>query len=125
MLSRTLTVACLTIVFVASGCDSKPTHESMAKDMIGKLKEGVEILKDVKDEASAKAAKPKLEALKKEIDAMEIEAEKLPKASAEEEKRLEEKYKPELDKVRTEFTTEIIRIGSDPKLIAELGSAIR
>ena len=35
--------------------------------MLGQMKEIVEILKGIKDEASAKAAKPKLEAMRKEV----------------------------------------------------------
>jgi peptidoglycan hydrolase CwlO-like protein len=121
---RTLAVACIAVTIVSIGCDSKPTHDSLAKDMIGKMKEMVEVLKGVKDEASAKAAKPKLEGLKKEVDALKAEADKMPKPSAEDEKKLNEKYEPELEKLMGELAGEMIRIGSDPKLASELGNAM-
>ena len=113
----------LSMLFVV-GCDTKPTHESITKDMLGQMKEMVEVLKGVKDEASAKAAKPKLEALKKEFDAMKDEADKMPAPSADVEKKMKEKFEPELEKLRNELVTEMTRIGSDPKLAAQLEGAM-
>ena len=121
---RTLAVACIAVAIVSSGCDSKPTHDSLAKDLMGKMKEMVAVMKGVKDEATAKAAKPKLEALKKDIEAINAEAAKLPKQSADEEKKFKEKYEPEIDKLMAEFATEGVRIGSNPTLAAELGGVM-
>ena len=73
---------------------------------------------------SLKAARPKLEVLKKEVDVLKAEADKMPKPSADEEKKLKEKYEPELEKLMGELATEMIRIGSDPKLAAALGNAM-
>jgi hypothetical protein len=120
MLHRTLAVTCLALVFAAAGCDTRPTHESIRKDAVAKMKEIVAIMKDVKDEKSAKAARPKLEAAKKELDAMKAEDDALPKISAEEDKRLDDKYNPEVEKVMKEIMTEGERISKDPKLAAEV-----
>lgn len=124
MLHRTLAVTCLTLIFTITGCDTKPSHESIRKDGIAKFQEIVDILKEVKDENSAKAARPKLEAAKKELSAMETENNALPKISAEEEKRLDDKYKPELEKIMKELATEAERISKDPKIAAALGEVI-
>ena len=105
---------------VVGGCESKPTHESVMKDMLGKMKEFVATLEGVKDEASAEAAKPKLQALSKEMKELQATASKMPKASAEEEKRLREKYEPELKELMPKMMAAGMRIASDPKLSAIL-----
>jgi cytochrome c556 len=110
-----LAVFALLAAFVG-GCESKPTHESVMKDMIGKMKELVAVLEGVKDEASAASAKPKLQALSKEMKELEATASKLPKASAEEEKRLREKYEPEMKELTPKLFAEVMRVGMDPKL---------
>jgi cytochrome c556 len=121
--ARLICVLVLSAV-VLSGCDSKPTHESVMKDMVGKMKELVAVLEGVKDEASAESAKPKLQALSKEMKELEVTASKLPKASDEEEKRLREKYQPELEAIQPKLGAQMIRIATDPKLGSVLKDAM-
>ena len=118
---RAFAVACVALAIVSTGCDSKPTYESLRKDGIATMKEMIEVLKGVKDEASAKAAKPKLDALGKKMETLEAESNKVEKPSAEEQKKLDEKFQEDMFKLVGELATEIDRIGSDPKLVAVLG----
>jgi hypothetical protein len=124
MLSRTIAVACVAIVFIASGCDSTPTHESVMKERIEKAKKMVEIMKGVKDEPTAKAAESKMKDLEKEMAAVDAKQSKLGEPSAEEQKRLEEKYGPELAKLMGEMMSEGMRIALDPNLSKHLKDAM-
>lgn len=117
---RTFSAVCVAIALVSVGCDSKPTHESLIKETIAKMKEMVAVMKDVKDEPSAKAANPKLQALTKELDALHAQAEKMPKPPEAEEKQLQAKYEPELEKVTGELMAEMMRVGFDEKLAPHL-----
>src|SRR5688572_20595637 len=84
------------LALVLSGC-GEPTAESVTEDMLGKMKEMVTVLKGITDEASAKAAKPKLEQIKKDMDGLEAQAQKVEKeTSAEEREKIKNKYEPEL-----------------------------
>jgi Sec-independent protein translocase protein TatA len=122
--SKLRTIPALALVallaFVVGGCESKPTHESVMKDMVGKMKEFVSTLEGVKDEASAEAAKPKLQALNKEMKELQTKASQLPKASPEEEKRLRDKYEPELKELMPKMMAAGMKIAMDPKLSAIL-----
>ena len=90
------------------------TFDDVIKDMIKSTKQLVEVLATVKDEASAKAAKPKLEKMGKEIQAIQARAKKLGDPSKEEKEKLEKKYKPELDPLFKKMFAELVRIQSNP-----------
>ena len=79
--SSPFAVALLALTFLA-GCDSRNTHEAIAEDMVGKMRQMVDVLKGVTDEATAKAAKPKMDTLKKDIDALKAKGDTLGKPSA-------------------------------------------
>ena len=113
---RSLAVACLTALFLVAGCDSAPTHDSLMKDSLSTMEEMVAVMKTVKDEASANAAKPKLQALAEKMKKMKEQADKMEKPSAEKEAALKKEYEPRLQKVMGEMLGETMRIGMDPKL---------
>jgi biopolymer transport protein ExbB/TolQ len=109
------------LALVLSGC-GEPTAESVTEDMLGKMKEMVTVLKGITDEASAKAAKPKLEQIKKDMDGLEAQAQKVEKeTSAEEREKIKNKYEPELEKVMGEVFTEMGRIATIPNVGPMLG----
>ena len=93
---RHVSLATLSVFLILAvlGCDSEPTRESVMEDSITKLKASV--LETVKDESSAQAAKPKLQAIDADMKEIKAKADKLPKPTAEEEKRLKEKYQPQI-----------------------------
>ena len=64
------------LILTAAGC-GKPTQESLAKDMHGKFKDMVGLLKGVTDEASAKSTGPKLRAKMEEMSALKKQFDEL------------------------------------------------
>jgi hypothetical protein len=84
--------------------------------MIDKMREMVGILKGVQDEASAKAANPKLKALRKELDELKVKSDKLGPASEETQKRVNDKHEKEAQELTSQMMAEMMRIGMDRKL---------
>jgi hypothetical protein len=102
-----------------SGADAKPAksqHETIAEDMIGKMREMVALLKGMKDESSAKDAKPKLTALKTELDALKAKADALGDPPAESAQRWKDQYEKQVQQVTGELMEEFGRVSMDPKL---------
>jgi hypothetical protein len=81
-----------------SGC-AGDTHESLTREALDQMKEFVSIMDNVKDEASAQEAKPKLEALVTRMKELKKRADKLGKPSKEEDERLKKKYESEYKEV--------------------------
>ena len=114
---RGVTCACLTLTLILlGGCESKPTHESVTQETVDKMEEMVEVMKGIKDEASAKAARPKMEQIKKDMEAIKAKSQALGEPSADVKKKLAEKHKPQMEKLASEMMKEMMRIGFDPKI---------
>jgi hypothetical protein len=86
------------------------------KEAIDKMKEVATILEGVTDESSAQAAKPKLQAVSAEMKAIKVKADKLGKPTPDEDKRLREKYEPQVKELMPKLMSQMMRIGMDPKL---------
>src|SRR5688572_27372706 len=86
------------------------------KDTIAKMNELAVVLEGVTDEAPAHAAKPKLQAIDAAMKELKAQSDKLGKPTAEEEKRLKEKFEPEIKPLFEKVMLQILRIGFDPKL---------
>lgn len=115
-------VLAFSLVFLA-GC--KDDHESLMKGMIGKMNDLTAALKTVTDEASSKAAAPKVKSIATDMQELQKKAEALGKPSADEDKRLQEKYEKQLQEAMGGFMGEAMRIGMNPKLMTpELKSAL-
>jgi hypothetical protein len=106
------------------GCDSKPTHESVTEDSIDKMEEMVEVLKGIKDEASAKAARPKMEQIKKDMEELQKKSKALGEPPADVKQKLQEKHKAQLEKVTSEMMKEMMRIGLDPNIAPHVKDAM-
>ena len=122
--SRCVWCVCVAVALAAGGCESKPTHESVTKESIDKMQQFADVLKTIKDEASAKAARPKLEKIKKEMDELKKKADTLGNPPPEVKKKLEEKYKKDMEKVSGELAGQMMRIGMDPKIAPHLKDAM-
>ena len=117
------------VMLLVAGCDEvrgdekptdgKPTHESVVKESITVMRDFVGVLKTVKDEPSATAARPKLEQIRKGLDGLRKKAKELG-APPEDVKKQLAKYKGDIKSVMDELFAEQKRIQSDPKL-APLG----
>jgi TolA-binding protein len=92
-----LTFACL-----ASGCGGSANAEGMMKDTIATMNEMAATLETVKDDKTADEAIPKLEKEVAKLKELKKKAEEL-KLPKDEDKKLEEKYKPELEKATKRF----------------------
>ncbi len=111
-MAKTWIVCLLAVSMVAFMAGCKRTADDVVDDTIGALNDLTEVLKDVKDKASAEAAKPKIEKivarakdLQKEGEAMEKEM------SKEENEALEKEYKPQVEKAVAAMQAEMMRIG--------------
>ena len=108
-----LIAAVVSLAFLQVGCKSK--HEQVMDDQLDLMEEMVDVLKDVKDEASAKAAVPKLEDLKKRGEEIQKRAKEIGDPSEEEEKALKEKYEERMDKIMKDMFAEMTRVMADEK----------
>jgi len=99
MKKTALVSAMFLLVCSLSGCGGD-SHDSLTKEGLDLMKEYVSIVDSVHDESSAQAAKSKLEALIKKGEDLKKRGEALGKPSAEEQKKLAEKYPEALDITR-------------------------
>lgn len=90
--------------------EEKDSFESVLKEMLKTLNATTDLLAKATDDASAKDAKPKLEKLGAEMQSLQDRVGKLGKPSADEEKKLEEKYKNDLENVVKKLTSESLRL---------------
>jgi hypothetical protein len=111
----TMLVCAFMVAFTGCG---KSAAESAMSDALDKMKEQVSILKGVTDEASAKAAAPKLKAIKDDMAKLSTKTVTAP--SADEQAKLMEKYGKEMSEVTAQLTAEMTRIMTNPKLQAAL-----
>lgn len=110
-----VTAVAMCMMLVLSGC--KDDHESLLKDSIGKMNDMTAALKSVKDKDSSKAAAPKLKSIGEDMAALKKKMEALPKPSADEDKKLKDKYEPQLQAALKGFMDEAMRIGMNPTLM--------
>jgi hypothetical protein len=110
-------LATLLLILNLAGC--KNDAEKQMSDLTDKQKEVVSVLKSVTDKDSAKAADVKLKAIAKDMSAI-LERAKTTNPSADEQKRLIEKYKPEQEQAAKDIQTEAQRIGKIPGAGLEL-----
>jgi len=72
------------------------SHESIMRDSVALTNEAASVFEAVKDRESAKAAAPKLLAIAERAQSLKKRVDELPKLSADEQKKLLDKYLPEL-----------------------------
>ena len=113
--SRLLVVA-LVFSCWSGGCGGGDSHESLAVEGQGVLKQMVAVLDTVKDEASAKAAKPQLKALSAKLNDINARQAKLPAPTEAEIKAMDEKHGKETEEIGHKFQAQAMRITFDPKL---------
>lgn len=111
------------LVLFVGGCEE--THDSITNKAVGKMEEFAKILEGVKDEASAKAAVSKLEALGEEMKKLKEQADKMGKPDADAEKKLKEKYEERMKTAMGKVMKESMRIGTDPKLGQHIQDAMK
>ncbi len=103
------------IMLALTGCGGD-SHDAIAEDQMQVMDEMVDILSDIDDEASAKAAKPKLEKLGERMKSIEARMEELGDPPADKKAALEEKYKEKMGAVAMKLFAEMMRIGQNEEL---------
>ena len=115
--------AVVAMAFVLGGC-GKPTHESLAKDMMTKMQQFADILKGVKDESSAKAGAAKIQTLAGEVQKLKKQADEIGKPTKEVEAAMEKKHSAEMTRIQGEIGKEMMRISTNPKLLEPIQKAM-
>ena len=107
------------------GCN-KPDHEGAIKKTVSKMEELVAVMKSVQDEASSKAAAPKIRDITTDLKQYQKEMKEMAKPSAAEDQRLKTAYEGRMKQVGQDMQKEAMRIGMTPKLVTpELKSALQ
>jgi hypothetical protein len=120
-MSRALPIFVAMIALCFAGCKSE--SEAAVSDMADKQKELVKILKGIKDKDSAVAAKPKLQAVAKDMgDLMKKMSDK--KLDEAEMKKISEKYKADMEQTQKDLMTEMMRIAQIPGAQEPVGEAM-
>ena len=116
-------VAMLAMALAVGGC--KRDHEAVMKDSLSKMKEATQILKGIKDEASARSAASKLESISKDLEELEKEGSKMSKPTEAQQTELTKKYGDEMMKTVMELMSESMRLSADPKIAPIIGPAMK
>lgn len=116
LISNFILIAALGI----AGCNSEPTHESMAEETAQTLEDLTATLTSITDEASANAAKGKLKELAARFRELQQQKKNLGDASQEKEDELKKKYEDRLTKATKGMLTESTRIRANPTISSVL-----
>jgi hypothetical protein len=100
------------------------THEDAMEAQIDLMEDMVEILKGVTDEASAKKAEPKMEALGKRAMEIAQQVQKLPQPDLEEMKKVQEKHAKRLRELQQEAAGQMMKLMQYPGLADATGRAM-
>ncbi len=112
-------LASVLLMLACNGCGGD-SHESLGKEGLSTMKEMVAVLKDIKDEASAKSAKPQLQSLMEKLKSINVRQSKLPAPTEAEMKGMDSKYGKEGEEVSKQFTSEMMRVMFTPGAAAVL-----
>ena len=94
--------------------EEKVTFDSVMKEMVTTLNTMTMALESAKDDKTAKDAKPKLVKISSQMQDLQEKAKKLGNPSPDEEKKLEEKFKVDLDAVTKKLVAEVTRLKAQP-----------
>jgi hypothetical protein len=112
--------AALALLLCCGGCGGGHTHQSLAGEAITTMKEMVATLDGVKDQASARSAKPKLKSLMEKLNNINDRQSKLAAPSEQEVKSIETRYGKEMQDLQMKMAGHMMRIAFDPAIANEL-----
>ena len=113
-MKKTLWMVVLMVAAVGVvGCSD--SRDKVIEDQLDIMEEMVGVLEGVTDKESAEEAKPKLEELSKETEAIQARAEKLGDPTEEEQKELKEKYGEQMTEVAVKIAEQMQRLQSNPE----------
>ena len=117
---KRLTILALALCAAMTTACGGDTRDSLASEQLKAMNEFATTLEGVKDASSAKAAKPKLEALATRMDDINTRERKLPPATEAETKALMEKHSKEMQATMMKVQGAMMKIMMDPAIQAEL-----
>ncbi len=95
---------------------SVSTHEQLAETGMSKMREMVEVMKTIKDDATGQAAQAKLKSLAEELKTLQAKGEALGKLSAAKEAEFKAKYEKDMQPILTDLMQEGFRLSMNPNL---------
>lgn len=119
-MKRLVALSVMMALMVGPGCGGD-THESLAAESMPLMKEMVDTLQTVKDEASAKTAKPKLQSIVTKMKSINERQAKLPAMTEAQMKSMIDKYGKEMEEMQKKMVGAMMAIQFDPKIQAVLG----
>jgi len=117
---KRLTVVALMVSALIVGACGADTRESLATEQEKVMNEFVTALDGITDADSARAAKPKLQAIVARMDDINTRESKLPPPTEAETKALMEKHGKDLEATMTKLQGAMMRIMFNPGIQAEL-----
>jgi hypothetical protein len=118
--SRAGTLLMIAVVLCAGGCGD--SHEAVMRDMLNAQKELCAILEEVKDDASAKAAVPRVKAIADRLQALQKRSDALGPLPLETRAALQAKYRQEIQDTSYAVRQHFARI--DPLYSLQLQDAL-
>lgn len=114
------------LISALAGCGGGgDTAESVSKEIAANMKEMGEILTGITDEASAKAAVPKIEAVRAKMRDAGKRAKSVPKIDAATEKRIEEASRQSMTEAMESIGAAKARLMSRPELLEIIEPAMQ
>lgn len=118
-MKRLVSFLVISMLAVLPGCGGD-SHESLAGESMTVMKDLIATLDGIKDEASAKAAKPKLVSLTEKMQKINERQAKLPAMSEADVKAMESKYAKEMEELQPKMVAAMMRLQFDPAIQKEL-----
>lgn len=109
-----LAVACFSCLAMIAGCTRASTYTELLNELIQAQKELTEVLADVKDAASMKAARPELKKRYSHFEQIRKKFQALPKPSQEIKEKLEDELGADFNQSLTAMLREAQRIQDLP-----------
>lgn len=114
-MKRLLALSTMLMLMAGPGCGGD-THESLAAEVVPVMREMADTISTIKDEATAKAAKPKLERIAAKMKDLNTRREKLPAPTEAQTKAMIEKYGKEMEAAQRKMMGSLMAISGDPKI---------
>ena len=116
MKSKATMLGLVVAVLMIGGCGGPDTHEKVMQDSLNMMKKMISIVESVDDEASAKAAVTKINALESQAKAIQARMEKLGEPTPEQDKALEAKFKSQFEEFMPKMIGVAMKVAQYPEL---------
>ncbi len=122
---KTMLLIFVLIISLLGGCGGSDSAEKLFGDMTANMREMSAIMASVTDEASAKAAVPKIAAVRARMRACAKRAKVVPRPDAATEQRLNETMQSVQTEVMPTIAAAQERLAAHPELMAIVGPALQ